>query len=54
MPCGVADPRYGITSLAEFGHPATMVDVDVALRQTFEQVFGSKTCLLEATIGLPV
>src|SRR5579863_5375866 len=31
VPCGVADPRYGITSLAEFGHPATMVDVDVAL-----------------------
>jgi lipoyl(octanoyl) transferase len=40
VPCGVADPRYGVTSLADLGHPATMGDVDVALRQTFEPVFG--------------
>jgi lipoyl(octanoyl) transferase len=53
VPCGVADPRYGVTSLADLGHPAAMEDVDVALRQAFEQVFGSRTCLPEATIGLP-
>src|ERR1700688_4063775 len=41
VPCGVADPRYGVTSLADLGHLATMADVDVALRQAFEQVFGS-------------
>jgi lipoyl(octanoyl) transferase len=40
VPCGVADPRYGVTSLADLGHPVTMMDVDVALRQAFEQVFG--------------
>jgi lipoyl(octanoyl) transferase len=51
VPCGVADPRYGVTSLADLGHPATMGDVDVALRQTFEQVFGPvKASLPEPTI----
>ena len=41
VPCGVADPRYGVTSLADLGHIATMADVDIALRQAFEQVFGA-------------
>src|SRR6202140_2258659 len=41
VPCGVADPRYGVTSLADLGHLATMADVDIALRQGFEDVFGS-------------
>jgi lipoyl(octanoyl) transferase len=51
VPCGVADPRYGVTSLADLRHPATMADVDVALRQSFEQVFGAaKASLTEATI----
>jgi len=50
VPCGLADPRYGVTSLADLGHPATMADVDMALRQAFEDVFGSKTCLPEVTI----
>ena len=51
VPCGVADPRYGVTSLADLGHPATMGDVDVALRNTFEEVFGPvKASLPEATI----
>jgi lipoyl(octanoyl) transferase len=40
IPCGVVDPRYGVTSLVDLGHPVTMADVDVALRQAFEQVFG--------------
>ena len=49
--CGVVDPRYGVTSLVDLGHPATMVDVDVALRQSFEEVFGSsRQRLPEATI----
>src|SRR4051794_209957 len=26
VPCGVADPRYGITSLADLGHAITMAD----------------------------
>lgn len=40
VPCGVADPRYGVTSLVDLGHPVTMADVDVALRQAFAEVFG--------------
>jgi lipoyl(octanoyl) transferase len=44
----VADPRYGVTSLADLGHLATMADADVALRQAFEQVFGSVEARLPA------
>jgi lipoyl(octanoyl) transferase len=51
VPCGVADPRYGITSLADLGHPATMADVDVALRQAFEQVFGAVEARSPAATG---
>jgi lipoyl(octanoyl) transferase len=55
VPCGIADPRYGITSLADLGHAATMADIDVALRQAFEEVFGSATTALpQETIGVPV
>jgi len=40
VPCGIEDPRYGVTSLADLGLPVTMHDVDIALRQAFEEVFG--------------
>ena len=51
VPCGVVDPRYGVTSLADLGLPVTTVDVDVALRQAFGEVFGSaRTRVPEATI----
>ena len=51
VPCGVADPRYGVTSLVDLGHPVTMADVDIALRQAFAEVFGAgKDRLPEATI----
>src|ERR1700682_3946444 len=51
VPCGVTDPRYGVTSLVDLGLPVTMEDVDVALRQAFEDVFGAARALLpEATI----
>ena len=40
VPCGVVDPRYGVTSLVDLGLPVTMADVDVALRQAFGEVFG--------------
>ena len=42
VPCGVTDPRYGVTSLADLGLTATSADVDIALRQAFEEVFGSQ------------
>src|SRR5712675_253671 len=41
VPSGVVDPRYGVTSLVDLGHPVTMADVDIALRRAFEQVFGA-------------
>src|SRR5437764_1718656 len=51
VPCGVADPRYGVTSLVDLGHPVTMEDVDIALRQAFAEVFGPvQTRLPEATM----
>jgi lipoyl(octanoyl) transferase len=40
VPCGVSDRRYGVTSLAGLGVTATMADVDMALRQEFEALFG--------------
>ena len=43
VPCGVVDPRYGVTSLVDLGHPLTMTDVDIALRGAFEEVFGAAT-----------
>src|SRR6202140_1454732 len=50
VPCGVADPRYGVTSLADLGHTAALADVDFALRQAFEQLFGAVQARLpEAT-----
>jgi len=38
VPCGIAE--HGVTSLIDLGLPVSMDDVDVALRRTFEQVFG--------------
>src|SRR6202163_830049 len=40
VPCGVADPRYGVTSLSDLGRPVALADLDSALRQAFEDVFG--------------
>src|ERR1700676_1558294 len=51
VPCGVVDPRYGVTSLTDLGHLASMAEVDIALRQAFEVVFGPvQPRLPEATI----
>jgi lipoyl(octanoyl) transferase len=44
VPCGVSDPRYGVTSLVDLGHPVTTPELDIALRQAFAEVFGSLTC----------
>jgi lipoyl(octanoyl) transferase len=49
VPCGVADPRYGVTSLVDLGHPVTMADVDIALRQAFGEVFGASKVVLPET-----
>src|SRR5271155_4288552 len=51
VPCGVADPRYGVTSLVDLGHPVSQADVNIALKQAFEEVFGPVEARLpEATV----
>jgi lipoyl(octanoyl) transferase len=39
-PCGIREAYLGVTSLVDLGLPVTMADVDVALRQSFEEIFG--------------
>jgi lipoyl(octanoyl) transferase len=40
VPCGIADARYGVTSLAALGVTATMAEVDAALGASFAEAFG--------------
>ena len=40
VPCGVSTPQYGVTSLLDLGITATISDVDVAMREAFDDVFG--------------
>jgi lipoyl(octanoyl) transferase len=42
VPCGVADARYGVTSLLDLGLPVTMAEVDMVLRREFEALFGPR------------
>jgi lipoyl(octanoyl) transferase len=51
VPCGVVDPRYGVTSLADLGLPVTMGEFDVALRRAFEEVFGALSLRLPETMA---
>src|ERR1700730_9753427 len=39
IPCGISEPRYGVTSLADLGRRATLRELDVALRDEFGGVF---------------
>jgi lipoyl(octanoyl) transferase len=43
VPCGILEPRYGVTSLADLGLRTTMADVDLLLRRTFHELFGDIT-----------
>jgi lipoyl(octanoyl) transferase len=43
VPCGIASPGIGVTSLVDLGLPVTMDEADDALRQAFEEVFEVKT-----------
>ena len=38
VPCGIAE--HGVTSLVDLGLPVTMTDLDTALAETFDEVFG--------------
>ena len=40
VPCGINEQKFGVTSLVDLGLPVTMMDVDIALRESFAQVFG--------------
>lgn len=39
VPCGIADPKLGVTSLVDLGLPVTMEDLDNALLATYADVF---------------
>ena len=39
VPCGIAE--HGVTSLVDLGLPVGMTDLDVALAETFDEVFGA-------------
>ncbi|WP_427454792.1 lipoyl(octanoyl) transferase LipB [Litorimonas sp. WD9-15] len=41
IPCGIRE--HGVASLANLGHSATMVDLDMALKSAFEALFGPTT-----------
>jgi lipoyl(octanoyl) transferase len=41
VPCGISNPRYGITSLAALGIGASMAEVDQILRREFVPLFGA-------------
>ena len=41
VPCGIAEQRYGVTSLADLGRIVSMAEVDMALRQAFGPLFGT-------------
>lgn len=38
VPCGIADPRFGVTSLAALGRKAPMAEIDAALRATYPAI----------------
>jgi lipoyl(octanoyl) transferase len=40
VPCGVTEPRYGVTSLVDLGLPVGLAEVDIALREEFRRLFG--------------
>jgi lipoyl(octanoyl) transferase len=40
VPCGIKNAAYGVTSLVDLGLPVSMADADIAVRQSFETVFG--------------
>jgi len=41
VPCGIAEPHYGVTSLADLGVATTFAEVDAALRAAFAPIFGA-------------
>jgi lipoyl(octanoyl) transferase len=50
VPCGIGEPRCGVTSLADLGVHATMPEVDKMLHQEFENVFGSSASAVRGAL----
>jgi lipoyl(octanoyl) transferase len=48
VPCGVTD--HGVTSLVDLGLPVSMADLDLALKQAFEEVFGPASAASEGLL----
>jgi lipoyl(octanoyl) transferase len=48
VPCGVSEPRYGVTSLLDLGRRVSMPEVDAALRSEFVPLFGPAARAREA------
>jgi lipoyl(octanoyl) transferase len=46
VPCGIAE--HGVTSLVDLGLPVTIAELDAALAETFEEVFGESVRPSEA------
>ncbi len=42
VPCGIADPRYGVTSLHDLGLRVTLPQLDAAMRITFAPTLGAR------------
>lgn len=42
VPCGIGGDGYGVTSLVDLGLPAAMTDLDLALKESFAEVFGER------------
>jgi lipoyl(octanoyl) transferase len=42
VPCGISEPKFGVTSLLDLGIIAGMAEVDTVLRETFADVFGNE------------
>jgi lipoyl(octanoyl) transferase len=50
VPCGIS--QHGVTSLVDLGLPVTMTDLDVALAETFDEVFEPATDTVHRTPAL--
>jgi lipoyl(octanoyl) transferase len=46
VPCGICEPRCGVTSLADLGVHVSMPEVDRILRREFEEAFASATAVV--------
>ena len=55
VPCGVAEPHFGVTSLVDLGRNVTMTEVDRALQHEFAALFGaSRLPALEPSVDAAI